>query len=135
MKELFGEMYSKSEEIPLFYLQMGSAVAHITVQPWGDDECAVNSRCYVVREPDIVPELMHYLLRKNDTMRFDAFGLDKDDDIFFEHAITGTSCTKADLRSSVLAVVLTADKLDDEIVSQWGGKRLPTKATVALIIK
>jgi len=66
---------------------------------------------------------MQFLLRKNDDMRFGAFGLDRDMDIFFEHTIVGSTCDKEELRATVMAVLQTADKYDDEIVAKWGGER------------
>jgi hypothetical protein len=56
-------------------------------------------------------------------MRFGAFGLDDDDDVFFEHAIVGTPIHKESLRASVKAVLVTADKHDDEIKERFGGRR------------
>jgi hypothetical protein len=35
----------------------------------------------------------------------------------------GSSCDKSELRTSVMAVLGTADKYDDEIMGRWGGKR------------
>ena len=43
--------------------------------------------------------------------------------VTFEQNIVGSSCDKNELKASVMAVVGTADKYDDEIVSRWGGKR------------
>jgi hypothetical protein len=123
LKELFGEQLHVREDRPMMGLTVGSAFVEIAVWPFGDTDAVVNSRAYVVRQVEVTPDLMHWLLRKNDEMRFGAFGLDKDNDIFFEHAIVGSSCDKNELRASVMAVGRTADRLDDEIVGRWGGQR------------
>lgn len=68
-------------------------------------------------------ELMKFLLRENDRMRFGAYGLDEDEDIFFEHTIVGSTCDKEELKASVVAVVMTADDADDKIIAKWGGQR------------
>jgi hypothetical protein len=77
----------------------------------------------VVRDVDVVPELMEFLLHENDKMRFGAFGLDSDNDVFFEHTIVGGACDKEELRASVTAVAVTADRYDDQLVARFGGKR------------
>lgn len=74
-----------------------------------------------------MPEPMRYLLAKNDSMRFGAFGVDSDD-VFFEHTIVGNTCDREGLKSSIMAVVTPADLLDDRIVARWGGTRATDEA-------
>ncbi len=128
MKDLFGEMAMARDDVPLIGLVMGSALVNVGVHPWGTDDAVICGRSYVVFGADITPDLMQYLLRKNDEMRFGAFGLDSDNDIFFEHSIVGSTCDKAELRATVMAVLSTADLHDDEIMARWGGERAIDKA-------
>ncbi len=123
MRELFGEMASAREDVPAFALCLGSAWVQISVWPWGKEDATVCARSWVVRGADIMPELMHFLLQENDKMRFGAFGLDSDNDIFFEHTIVGSSLDKPELKATVLAVLSTSDNYDDQIRSRWGGQR------------
>lgn len=123
MKELFGEFAVAREDAPVFGVRVGSAVAQTVVFPWGDDDATICTRAYVVMGAELTLDLMRYLLRKNADMRFGAFGIDDDGDIFFEHTVVGSTCDKNELRASVLAVVATADNFDDEIVARWGGQR------------
>ncbi|OGF14511.1 MAG: hypothetical protein A2W00_04905 [Candidatus Eisenbacteria bacterium RBG_16_71_46] len=123
IKEMFGEMAAVHPDQPSFGLRMGSALAQVVVHPWGKDDATVSTRSYVVIGAEVTPELMRYLLRKNDEFRFGAFGLDSEGDIFFEHSIVGSGCDKNELRACVLAVAQTADEYDEEIVSRWGGQR------------
>lgn len=123
MKELFGEFVMFRNDAPAMAVVIGSAVAQVGVIPWGNDDTTINTRAYVVTGAEATPELMHFLLRENDNMRFGAFGLDNDDDVFFEHAIVGSACDKSELKASVMAVVVTADQYDDKIVARWGGQR------------
>jgi len=90
---------------------------------WGDNETVINCRAYVVNGAERTPEMLEYLLRENYDMRFGAFGLDKEGAITFEQNIVGSTCDKNELKASVMAVLGTADKYDDEIVARWGGKR------------
>lgn len=121
MKELFGIFVSKRDDAPYFGVSIGSAFVHIGVHPWGKDNATITTRAYVAVDVEITPDLMEFLLRENDKMRFGAFGLDEDYDIFFEHTIVGTSCEVEELKSSVLAVGYAVDQYDDQIVSRWGG--------------
>jgi len=123
MKELFGEFVMLRNDAPAMAVVIGSAIAQVGVIPWGNDDATINTRAYVVTGAEATPELMHYLLRETDNMRFGGFGLDSDDDVFFEHAIVGSTCDKPELKASVMAVVVTADQYDDKIVARWGGQR------------
>ena len=123
MKELFGEFVMLRTDAPAMAVVIGSAVAQVGVIPWGNDDATINTRAYVVTGAEATSELMHFLLRETDNMRFGGFGLDSDDDVFFEHAIVGSTCDKAELKASVMAVVVTADQYDDKIVARWGGQR------------
>ena len=123
MKELFGEFAMPHPEAPFFGVTVGSALAQTGVYPMGPEDASIATRAYVVTDIETTPELTKYLLLKNNDMRFGGFGMDGDGDIFFQHSIVGSSCDKNELRASVMAVLMTADQLDDEIVSRWGGKR------------
>ena len=123
LKEIFGEMADKAPDRPVFLLQRGSSVTHIVVAPWSDDDAVVIVRSYVNYGADLVPDLLKHLLRENANMRFGAFGIDSDGDIFFEHTIVGSTCDKEEIKHSVLAVSSTADQYDEPIQERWGGLR------------
>ncbi len=123
MKELFGEMTGVRDDYPAYYLRMGSAVVQAFVLSWGDTDAMINVRAYVVMGAEKTQEMLEFLLRENYDMRFGAFGLDKSGDVTFEHNIVGSTCDKNELKASIMAVVGTADRYDDQIVSRWGGKR------------
>lgn len=128
LKEVFGEMVHTRADFPSYVVPMGSAFANVNVYPWGDTDATVNVRAWVVMGAEMTPELMHYLLRQNDDFRFGGFGLDKENDIFFEHTIVGSTLDKEELKASVLAVVGTSDRYDDEIQRKWGGRRATDKS-------
>ena len=123
MKELFGIYLKVREDVPSFGVIVGSAYTQVGVYPWGKNEATITTRSYVVTNINIVEDLMDYLLHENDRMRFGAFGLDSDNDIFFEHTILGSTSDKEEIKSSILAVVYTADEYDDIIRQRWGGER------------
>lgn len=123
MREIFGEMAMARDDVPAFGVSMNSALAQIAVTPWGKDDACISTRAWVVTGAEMTPDLMQFLLRANNGVRFGAFGTDDEDDIFFEHAIVGSSCDKNELKASVLAVMFTADEYDDQITARWGGQR------------
>ncbi len=123
VKELFGQFAVPHDEQPAIAVIIGSTVAQVAVHAWGGDDASITTRAWVVRDLDVVPELMSYLLHENDRMRFGAFGLDSDNDVFFEHTIVGSTCDMEEIRSSVTAVATTADRYDDELVARYGGRR------------
>jgi len=124
LKELFGESILRLQDnSPMVGILIGTAYSQLGVYPWGNEEATITTRSYVVTEINITPDLMYYLLRENDRMRLGAFGIDTDNDIFFEHTIVGSACDIEELRTSVTAVIKTADDYDDVIREKWGGKR------------
>lgn len=123
LKEMFGEAVIARENQPIFMtMPYGSAIAYIIVSEWGNDDASIGVRSYVVHGAEMAADLLHYLLRENDNMRFGAFGVDADNDIFFEHSIVGSTCDKNELKTSILAVLTTADHHDDLIRNKWGGE-------------
>ncbi len=123
IREIFGEFAMGRDDRPVFGVRVGTTLTIISVDPWSDDDAVITTRAYVVTKVELVPELMRFLLEQNDRMRFGAFGVDQDGDIFFEHAIVGSGCDKNELKASTIAVAVTADKYDDEIRNRWGGQR------------
>jgi hypothetical protein len=120
--EIFGEFAVAHEDGPTFGIMVGSAYTQVGVFPWGKAEATITARSYVVTGAELTPDLMLYLLNENDRTRFGSFGVDPEKDIFFEHTIIGSTCDKEELRASVMAVVMTADEYDDQIVAKWGGQ-------------
>lgn len=123
LTQIFGEMIKKPAEKTVFLYQKGSTVTHIAIWPWRDNDAIVCVRSYVNFGAELVPDLLHHLLTLNNDMRFGAFGIDEDGDIFFEHTIVGSTCNKDEIKASVMAVSHTADQYDEQIMKKWGGVR------------
>lgn len=125
MRELFGEQFTVPfDDSPTIGLMYGSTISQTSVLSWQDGEDAlINTRALVAAGPELVPELLRYLLDENADKTFGAFGLDEDGDVIFEHCVLGSSCTREQLRHSVMAVALAGDHYGEEIVSRWGGER------------
>ena len=123
VRELFGEDARADDERPSFSLTNGSATIRISVYPWGTNDSYITVGAWVILGVKMVPSLMLFLLRENYQVACGGFGIDKEDDIFFEHSIVGSTCDQAELSNSVAAVGVYADKYDDEIQRLWGGKK------------
>lgn len=121
--QLFGETINIPADRPVLGYQHGSAYVSVFIFPFMEDNATVCVRSWIITGAELTPDLMRYLLNENDNMRFGAFGVDDDGDIFFEHTIVGSTCDKEELKASMWAVAGTADKYDDEIRQRWGGQR------------
>jgi hypothetical protein len=122
LQDIFGDSLLICEDVPEFGIMVGSAFAQTSLHPFQDD-VLVCTRAYVVRGADLSYELYDFLLRENFHVVMGGFGVSPQGDIFFQHAILGSTCDAPELESSVMAVALLADRYDDKIRGQWGGER------------
>lgn len=123
ISELFGADATARPEEPVFDVKVGSAVTEVGVFPWKEDESVVSARARVIHGVGLSPELLQFLLRQNSVIRFGAFGIESDNEIYFQHSIVGSTCDKPELEASVRSVSSMADKYDDQIRNRWGGQR------------
>ena len=123
IEDLFGELAVYRSDAPAFAIAAGSAVAHVHVLPWTDEGAIVTTRAFVVSGARLEADLMRWMLARNAEALWGAFGVDEDGEIVIDHSINGPTCDKEDLRASVLGVIFSADRYDDEIVTRWGGER------------
>lgn len=123
MRAIFGEQAEQVDGTPEFRVRNGSATVQVRVVPWEGDALIV-ARAYIASCIDLTPDLMRYLLSKNNDIAFGAFGVDADSSIFLEHAIVGSTCNKAELKATVLSVLTIADAYDEEIIARWGGQQM-----------
>lgn len=123
MHSLFGEQAQFIDGVPEIFVRNGTAEVHLRVLPWNDDALLI-ARAYIASCIDLTPDLMTYLLKKNNDITFGAFGVDNDGSIFLEHSIVGSSCNKAEVKATVLSVLTIADEYDGEILERWGGKEM-----------
>ena len=123
IEDLFGELAVYRDDAPAFAVAAGSAVAHVHVLPWTDEGAIVTTRAFVVSGATLSEDLMRWMLERNAEALWGAFGVDEDGEIVIDHSINGPTCDKEDLRASVLGVIFSADRYDDEIVAHWGGER------------
>jgi hypothetical protein len=106
-----------------FILTEGSAIIQIIVRPWYDNDSVIDIFSYVVEGANITPDLTNFLLRKNATLHFGAFGLTYDNGIIFTYSLAGTNLDFNELKAALMMVATISDYYDDEIVKIAGGKR------------
>jgi len=103
--------------------QRGSTHVDVRVIDFGG-RVAVRSVAPVSIGSRLDQELLRFLLDKNAGFVFGAFGVDPNGVIVFSHTILASSMDAEELGASVKAVLLMADRFDDEIVRRWGGKTM-----------
>lgn len=113
----------RSPDQPMFFLQQGSTIVHVSVGALGEGEAVITVGARVVTGAQITAELMLFLLAHNSRSLFGAFGIDPDSGVItFDHSIIGSTCDQNELSASITAVAGTADQLDDAIIGKFGGK-------------
>jgi hypothetical protein len=123
MTELYGEQAKIYTDTATFSVWVGSALTYVNVYEWGDDKSSIQCFSWVITGAECTADLTQYLLQQNNTMRFGAFGMDDENDIFFKYSFAGLTADKGQLRAAINAVSNTADDYDDKITSRWGGRR------------
>jgi hypothetical protein len=121
LKEMFGIFFHPCEDDPYFEIHVGAAPVYVGVQPWTVENASITARTYVALNINVHPDLLLFLLRENDSLRFGAFGLDADNDIFVEHTLPGFTVSAAELKSTILAVGQAAGQYEEQITARWGG--------------
>ena len=119
--QLFKKRFSEVDG--RYLLIEGSAIIQVVVRPWYDNDSVVDIFSYVVEGAKITPEISNFLLRKNATLHFGAFGLTFDNSIIFSYSLAGSHLDLNELKAALKMVAAISDFYDDEIVKIAGGKR------------
>lgn len=102
-----------------------STMVTIAVEDYGNNETVVVITAIVTSETKETPALYKFLNDTNVNLRFGSLQyLPRNPSIMIlQYTILGDFLDPDELLNAVRAVVLIADKLDDEIVKVFGGKR------------
>lgn len=110
------------------FVKMGSTVARITVIDWGDGNTLVKIDAPILFDVPVTDELYKYVAQNSNKRFFGALGLVEGDDglaiLHMDQTILGDTLDEPELMFAVVLVAQTADKLDDELQSRFGGQRL-----------
>lgn len=120
-QELFGDSLSLDSRRPVLFVQHGSTVTAITVNPIEIHSSVIDVYCLLVREIRLTPELMVWLLSTNYRARLGSLSLDGDGDVVLKHSVVGDTITMDELQIVLRVFVGFADELDDQIVDTFGG--------------
>ncbi len=118
-----GAPFEALDGIPAFRLKQGSALGVVSVSAMGDDDALISVFCNVVEGPRVDLELRRFLLKENIEVDMGSFGLSESGNVFFSHALLGSTCARSALQKSLAVILGIADRFDDEICAKWGGKR------------
>ncbi len=128
--KFFKDTVQPISDRPKFELTYGSTKFSISIlawdiNPWDVGELAIVRACSCVTVGSrIDAELTEYLLRENLKMRFGAFELGNENQIFFAHNVLGgENMDLMELQTCILAVVAIADTYDEIIVQRFGGQQ------------
>jgi hypothetical protein len=127
LREIYGERLVVDGASPAFGVREGSAWVNVSIRAPRDGGPVVVTRAWVVGGTDLTPAFLHSLLAESGRPELGAYGLDGDDDVYLEHALPGQDVTLEQVRASVTAVALEADRADDAIVARFGGIRMTDK--------
>jgi hypothetical protein len=117
---LFGDEGVKLDpRRPLIFVQQGSAITTVAINPVGDWSSIVDIYSVIVRGAEPTAELMRWLLERNSRMRMGGFCLAGDDEIILKHSLIGDELTGEEL--VLKTIVESADELDGQITDQFGG--------------
>jgi hypothetical protein len=107
-----------------FVLQAGSARVLVVPLEWVEGQTLVRVLALVNKDGGPVEALAKYLVAENLKLIFGKFSLEPlGRMVFFEHALLGDFLNRKELEIAVKAVASSADKYDDEIQAQFGGKK------------
>jgi hypothetical protein len=121
LKQLFKKNIQEMDD--RFLIVEGSAVVQIVIRPWYDNDSVVDIFSFVVEGATMTPELTNFLLRKNATLHFGAFGLTFDNTVIFSYSLAGSNLDLNELKAALQTVATISDYYDDQIVALAGGRR------------
>ena len=109
-----------------FFVQHGSTGCRVTFHELSR-VTLVNLSSPVLFEVPLTPALYEEVARRTGKFRFGSLCLREEEgkgNLFFEGAVIGDTLDEDELMLPLLAIVTTADRLDDELRPRFGGRRL-----------
>jgi hypothetical protein len=109
-------------------LQTGSARVFVECRAWGDTgKSLVQVRAPVLHECPASPELYQHIATHADDFLFGHLSAQAEEGgnvtVWFTHTLLGDYLDPEEITVAVGGVAATADKIDDELKTRFGGKR------------
>jgi len=107
-----------------FILQAGSARIMIIPMDWAEGQTLVKIVALINVDGGPADALAKFLVAENMKLIFGKFSVEPNQRmVFYEHSLLGDFLNRKELEIAVKAIASTADKYDDEIKTQFGGKK------------
>lgn len=123
LKKQFGEQAASIDGEPGWVIQMGSALAAVSVVGQDDGGAWVLVSARVATDCALDADLVYRLLKLNAALPFGAFALDDSDNVIVRQNVWGKEIEMEQVLGAVNSVLAAADTFDDDIVRQYGGRR------------
>jgi hypothetical protein len=122
LEEVYASRCFRRASSPVFEVRPGRLVVVVSIRTWGAGEAVVKVTSWAITGATMTAELGSHLLTRNDEVRFGAYGIDGDGDIFFSYSINGATCDKPEVVAAVSAVAFSAEESLGEVIPRFGGK-------------
>lgn len=104
-----------------FTVQFESTGIFISTHSVRESEAYIHLHALVTENSRVDAQLMEFLIRENTDLFCGAFSLDKNNAIWLEYSLLGSSCDRNEFTSALGEIASIADEYDDEIIAKWGG--------------
>lgn len=121
LREAFGELVKDAPGEAAFFIPLGRLGVRVEIEAIGDQQALVEVYSWVAQRIVVDDGLTDFLVRRNAGLRFGALCVDGEGDIIFRHALFPDGAGKPVLRRLIEVMADTADTLDEEIRSRFGG--------------
>jgi hypothetical protein len=110
-----------------FVINYESSVTYISTYQWNDEQTIVKLRCPMLVDAPITPELTRWIAVEGQRFLFGTAYLNPNDDeksgwVYFQHNLLGDDLDEPELMDALDAIVLTSNKLDNELKAKFGGE-------------
>lgn len=109
-----------------FVVTWESAVVFVRAREWGNDQAVVSIRCPLVMDVPMTEALCRWVAVEGQHFVLGRTRLNPSQDgntawIYFENTILADDLDESELMESLDAVVITSNKLDNELQTKFGG--------------
>ena len=113
--------FTVNVDATVFTVQFGTTGIFISIHSVREEEAYIHFYALVTKESRVDADLMEYLIRANNNFFCGAFSLDKENSIWLQYSVLGSSCNRDEFANAISAVSVIADEYDVEIIKRWGG--------------
>lgn len=109
-----------------FVIRYESAVTYVSINEGFNDGAVVDLRCPLICDVKITDQLCRWIATEGQMFRLGGCFLNPNDDeksgwVYFKYAITADDLDESELVNAVGAVVVTSNRLDNELRDRFGG--------------